>query len=96
MKFSVCMSVYKNDNTTDFADAVLSIYNQTCRPDEIILVIDGPVPAIMHDTISALNEQIGWKLPVNWFRNMLMPNWLLPLEYIAACHVWVLIYLAYS
>lgn len=58
MKFSVCMSVYKNDNTTDFADAVLSIYNQTCRPDEIILVIDGPVPAIMHDTISALNEQI--------------------------------------
>ena len=58
MKFSVCMSVYKNDNTTDFADAVFSIYNQTCRPDEIILVIDGPVPAIMHDTISALNEQI--------------------------------------
>ena len=58
IKFSVCMSVYKNDNTTDFADAVLSIYNQTCRPDEIILVIDGPVPAIMHDTISALNEQI--------------------------------------
>ena len=48
MKFSICMSVYKNDNTTDFADAVLSIYNQTCRPDEIILVIDGHVPAIMH------------------------------------------------
>lgn len=48
MTFSVCMSFYKIDNTTDFADAVLSIYNQTCWPDEIILFIDGPVPAIMH------------------------------------------------
>lgn len=58
-KFSVCMSVYKNDNTRDFADAVLSIYNQTCPPDEIILVIDGPVPQIMLDTINALEEKTG-------------------------------------
>lgn len=58
-KFSVCMSVYKNDNTQDFADAVMSIYNQTCSPDEIILVIDGPVPQIMHDTINALKEEMG-------------------------------------
>ena len=42
IKFSVCMSVYKNDNTADFAEAVLSIYNQTCPPDEIVLVVDGP------------------------------------------------------
>ena len=58
-KFSVAMSVYKNDNPQDFETAVHSIYEQqSLRPSEIILVIDGPVPAIMHDTISALNEQI--------------------------------------
>lgn len=53
------MSVYKNDNTQDFVDAVMSIYNQTCSPDEIILVIDGPVPQFMHDTINALKEETG-------------------------------------
>ena len=57
--FSVCMSVYKNDNATDFADAVLSIYNQTCPPNEIILVIDGPVPLSMLDTINTLKEKTG-------------------------------------
>lgn len=59
VNFSVCMSVYKNDNTTDFAEAVLSIHNQTCPPDEIILVIDGPVHADMHDTINALVQRTG-------------------------------------
>ncbi len=58
-KFSVCMSVYKNDNSFDFADAIMSVYDQTCPPDEIILVIDGPVPQIMHDTINALKEKIS-------------------------------------
>ena len=53
------MSVYRNDNIRDFADAVMSIYNQTCPPDEIILVIDGPVPQIMHDTINVLKEKTG-------------------------------------
>lgn len=70
MKFSVCMSVYKNDNTTYFADAVLSIYNQTCRPDEIILVIDGPVPTIMLDTISALNKKIDIIRVIHLEQNM--------------------------
>ena len=58
-RFSVCMSVYMNDNPIDFADAVLSIYNQTSRPDEIILVIDGPIPQIMYDTINHLREKTG-------------------------------------
>lgn len=57
--FSVCMSVYKNDNTTDLVEAVLSIYNQTCPPDEIILVIDGPVPEIMYNTIDTLVRKTG-------------------------------------
>lgn len=58
-QFSVCMSVYKNDNTTDFSEAVLSIYNQSCQPNEIILVIDGPVPVEMQNTIDKLKKKIN-------------------------------------
>lgn len=57
--FSVCMSVYKNDNTADFRTAVYSIYNQTCPPDEIVLVVDGPVPVEMQHTIEALMKELG-------------------------------------
>ena len=53
------MSVYKNDNPADFAEAVRSIYKQTCPPDEIVLVVDGPVPDTMRDTIRALKEETG-------------------------------------
>lgn len=41
-KFSVCMSVYRNDNPSDFKDAVFSIYRQTVPPSEIVLVVDIP------------------------------------------------------
>lgn len=58
-KFSVAMSVYKNDNSIDFVDAVLSIFNQTYPPNEIILVIDCPVPDMMLKTIENLSEKTG-------------------------------------
>ena len=40
---SVVMSVYKNDNTTFFEEAIKSILNQSYLPDEIVIVVDGPV-----------------------------------------------------
>ena len=57
--YSVCMSVYKNDNTADFQTAVYSIDNQTCPPDEIVLVVDGPVSEAMQQTIEALKNELG-------------------------------------
>lgn len=42
--FSVCMSVYKNDKAEHVKQAVESILNQTVKPDEVVVVIDGPVP----------------------------------------------------
>lgn len=42
-KFSVSMCVYKNDNPEHFKTAVESILNQTCKPDEVVLVVDGRV-----------------------------------------------------
>ena len=44
MDFSVCMSVYKNDKTVFVAEALDSILNQTVRPSEIVLIVDGVVP----------------------------------------------------
>lgn len=69
-KFSVCMSVYKNDNAADLRDAVWSIYNQSCPPDEIVLVIDGPVPVVMSNTIADLQEETGIMKVIRLEKNM--------------------------
>ena len=44
LKFSVSMCVYGGDNAEHFKTAVESILNQTCPPDEVVIVVDGPVP----------------------------------------------------
>lgn len=41
--FSVCMCVYHGDNPEWFGQAMESLLNQTVVPDEIVLVVDGPV-----------------------------------------------------
>ena len=38
------MCVYGGDNAEWFSQAVNSVLNQTVQPDEIVLVVDGPVP----------------------------------------------------
>ncbi len=43
-KFSVAMCVYGKDNPDWFECAVESILNQTVKPSEVVLVVDGPVP----------------------------------------------------
>lgn len=43
-KFSVSMCVYGRDNPEWFKVAVNSILNQTRQPNEVVLVVDGPVP----------------------------------------------------
>lgn len=52
IKFSVSICVYKNDNPEHFDKALDSIINQTTRPDEIILVVDGPIPNTIQNVIS--------------------------------------------
>lgn len=58
MIYSVCMSVYKNDNPTHFEKAVDSIWKQTIPPAEIILVVDGPISDDLHKSIELLKKQI--------------------------------------
>ena len=42
-KFSVSISVYKNDDPSHFKSALESVYKQTLKPNEVVLVVDGPV-----------------------------------------------------
>lgn len=42
--FSVSMCVYGGDNPEWFDTALRSVIDQTVKPDEIVLVIDGPIP----------------------------------------------------
>ena len=57
--FSVCMSVYKNDRPDYFITAVRSIFHQTVVPNEIILVVDGPIPPTIVQAIETLQKEIS-------------------------------------
>lgn len=59
MEYSVLMTVYGKDNPEYFKKALLSMVKQTKKPDEIVLVKDGPVP----DEIQNVIDQIGIKYP---------------------------------
>lgn len=54
--FSVCMSVYYGDNAAFFKDAICSLYSQTRLPDEIILVVDGPVGVEINQVIAGFES----------------------------------------
>lgn len=58
MNFSVLISVYKNDRADDFRTALNSITtNQTLKPTEIVLVLDGPVPDDTNRVIAEAEEE---------------------------------------
>ena len=58
MNFSVLMSVYKNDNPDFFRTAVESVLvNQTVKPNELVLVVDGPVPESLKQMILNVQQE---------------------------------------
>lgn len=58
-KFSVLMSVYRNDKPELFLEAVKSIsVKQTLPPDEIVIVVDGPLPEPLTNVINEIEENI--------------------------------------
>ena len=68
MPFSVLISVYRNDKPSDFRTAVESIsVMQTLPPDEIVLVIDGPVPEPLSQMIKSLEKEIPALRPI-WLK----------------------------
>lgn len=52
-QYSVLMSVYKNDNPLFLKEALESIYDkQTRKPDEIVVVFDGPLTEDLYDVLN--------------------------------------------
>ena len=52
MKYSVLMSVYKNDDPAFLSLALKSVYeDQTKKPDEIVIVFDGPLNNELYSSI---------------------------------------------
>ncbi|MBE6944155.1 MAG: glycosyltransferase [Ruminococcaceae bacterium] len=56
-KFSVSMCVYGGDHPAWFQTSVDSIRNQTAPPDEIVLVVDGPVPEDLNAVICQYEKE---------------------------------------
>lgn len=61
--FSVAISVYKNDNPVHFDRALESITEQqTVKPNEIVLVVDGPVPDETNVVIDKYSKKYNLKV----------------------------------
>lgn len=59
-KFSVLLSVYHKEDPTFLKESIESIYfSQTLKPDEIILVEDGPLNEELYEVIDDLEKRIG-------------------------------------
>lgn len=56
VQFSSIISVYKNDNPGHFVSALKSLLNQTLKPDEIIILIDGSISEDMDLVIDELSQ----------------------------------------
>lgn len=57
IQFSVSICVYGGDNAKHFDIAMESIFNQTLPPDEVVLVVDGPVNGEIDDVIEKYEKQ---------------------------------------
>ncbi|MBY4954710.1 glycosyltransferase [Streptococcus suis] len=69
MKYSVLMTVYKNDNADYFYIALNSMVQQTIKPDEIVIVKDGPIPNLLEQVI--VNVQNSCDI---YFNEIQLPN----------------------
>ena len=56
-KYSVLMSVYKNDNPDFLKIALESIYDkQTRKPDEVVVVFDGPLSEPLYNVLNEFQK----------------------------------------
>lgn len=59
MEFSVLMSVYKKDNSDFFKSAIESVtVNQTRRPNQVVIIQDGPVSETINDIIQQVHSEV--------------------------------------
>lgn len=65
MKFSVLLSIYRNEDATYFSRAMTSIWDdQTVKPSEIVLVKDGLLTEKLDASVAAWQQKLGSVLKV--------------------------------
>ncbi|WP_417796279.1 glycosyltransferase [Terasakiella pusilla] len=64
--FSVLMSVYKNDIPEDFLLAVKSVQEQTRKPSQLVLVVDGPISPALKDAVKSVRSTDVTNVTVEW------------------------------
>lgn len=65
--FSVAMCVYEKDNPDWFEKALKSVVEQTVKPDEIVLVVDGPIPEKIQSIIVKYSKILEGKFNTIYF-----------------------------
>ena len=55
-RFSVVMSVYRADDPAQFGAAFESVLDQSVVPDEIVVVVDGPIGAALRSAVDLVQE----------------------------------------
>ncbi|MCG9544450.1 glycosyltransferase [Vibrio sp. Isolate33] len=68
MNFSVLMSLYHREQPNYFNDAMRSLFEQTVKPNEVVIVHDGPLNKGLYDVIDA------WSLKLNIVQVVLPEN----------------------
>lgn len=63
MKISVLISVYKSERPEFLQRALQSVWDdQALKPDEIVLIEDGPLSKELHDILTSWKQRLGDKL----------------------------------
>lgn len=63
-KYSVLMSVYKEENPVFLRESLQSMLEQTVPTDDFVLVCDGPLTKALYSTIAEMQKKFGKKLRV--------------------------------
>ena len=71
-KFSVILPVYERDDLYIlFSKSIKSIFNNTLKPNEVIVIIDGPISLKFNKKILFFKKKYKFKLisskKKNWF-----------------------------
>lgn len=65
---SVLMSVYKNDLPQNVRVAVESVVNQTLKPKQIVIAVDGPIPEQLDEELKRLVDEYPSLLEVHYLK----------------------------
>lgn len=64
MKYSVLMPLYIKDNALDFSVSLLSMINQSYPPNEIVIVVDGPINSALDSELENFNKKYPYLIKI--------------------------------